>query len=73
MAKRKTKSAAQKAAELKTAAQVTGLSQAEVKKIDEKAKKAGKRPLTFLASMLVKAKKHIPKLEEDIKRLARKG
>jgi hypothetical protein len=71
--KRSAKAVANEAAAVKIAAKYTGLSQADVKSVDKKLKDAGKRPLSFLASMLDKTRKHIPKLEADIARLAKKA
>ena len=66
MPKKSVGAANRKAAAVKCAASVTGLTRAEVKDIDEKLKKKGKRPLSFLASQL-------HKLEKDVRALARKG
>ncbi len=72
MAARKSKPSAKYNANVKTAARVTGLSEADVKRIDKDAAKKNKRPLSFLATMLVKAEKHVPELRKEVARLAAK-
>lgn len=68
-----TKKSPKYTAAVKRAAKVTGLTQAQVEKIDKDAQKANKRPLSFLASMLVKAEKHVPELRKEVARLAAKA
>lgn len=67
------KSSAKYKASVKRAAKVTGLTQAQVEAVDKEAAKANKRPLSFLASMLVKAEKAVPELRKDVARLAAKA
>ena len=59
-------SAAKKAEQIKTAARITGLSASQIAKIDEERKGQGKKPLSFLAEMLDKSRKHVPKLETEV-------
>ena len=73
MAKKKSAAAANRhAAAVKTAAKLTGLTQAEVNAIDKKCEKDGKRPLSFMAVMLDKTIKHVPKLQAHVAKLATK-
>ena len=73
MAKKKTSkaSSAKKEAQIRCAAKVTGLSQADLKRLDAKDAKAGRKSTSFLACMLDKTEKHLPKLRAEVARRAK--
>lgn len=56
--------------QLAVAAHITGLTQAQIKDQDEKDKKAGKKPLSLLATFLEASRRHIPKLEAEVAKRA---
>jgi len=60
-------------ARVKETAEMYNMSAEKVREIDAMAKAAGRRPLSFLAPMLKKMRKHLPELSKSVNTLIQEG